>query len=55
MQEINKSLKENKESQEKITKQVKETFQTVQGLKAEIETIKKTQSKGMLEIEKLSK
>ena len=55
IQEINKSLKESKESQERTTKQMNETIQTIHGLKAELETIKKTQNEGMLEIEKLSK
>lgn len=34
---------------------MKKTIQTVQDLKTEIETIKKTQMEGMLEIEKLGK
>lgn len=49
MEEINKSLKEN---QEKAIKQVKETDQD---LKIETESIKKTQTKGTLEIENLGK
>ncbi|ERE87514.1 Transposase, L1 containing protein [Cricetulus griseus] len=57
IQEVNKSLKESKESQEKTTKQVKEALKTVQGMKAEIDTIKKTQTQneGMLELERLDK
>ncbi|ERE70014.1 olfactory receptor [Cricetulus griseus] len=48
MQEI----KESQKSQENTIKQLKET---VQDLKTELETIKKTQTGGMLEVEKLSK
>ncbi|ERE81613.1 Transposase, L1 containing protein [Cricetulus griseus] len=55
IQEINKSLKESNETQEKTTKQVKETLKTVQGMKAEIDTIKKTQNEAMLEMERLDK
>ncbi|ERE73838.1 Retroviral nucleocapsid protein Gag containing protein [Cricetulus griseus] len=40
---------------ERTTKQVKEALKTVQGMKAEIDTIKKTQNEGMLEIERLDK
>ncbi|MGE9805100.1 hypothetical protein ACQP3L_31445, partial [Escherichia coli] len=50
MQDINKYLKEN---QENTIKQLKETIQTVQDLKTEMDTIKKTQTEGMLEAEKL--
>ena len=48
MQEI----KESQKSQENTIKQLKET---VQDLKTELVTIKKTQTEGMLEMEKLSK
>ncbi|KAL6083568.1 hypothetical protein STEG23_000641 [Scotinomys teguina] len=47
-----KKLAENKESQEKVAKQMKKT---VQDLRIEIETIKKTQTEAMLEIEDLTK
>ena len=49
MKEINKSLKEN---QEKAIKQVKEM---IQDLKTKTETIRKTQTKGILEIENMGK
>ena len=49
LEEINKSLKEN---QEKTIKQVKEM---IKDLKTEIETIKKTQTKGMIEMETVRK
>ena len=49
MEEINKSLKEN---QEKALKQMEEM---IQDLKTEIETIKKTQMKGILEMENRGK
>ena len=52
MKEINKFLKESKESQDKTIKEVKGM---VQDLKAEIEAIKKTQIKGILEMENLGK
>ena len=52
MEEVNKF---HKDSQQKPIKQVKQTVWTVQNLKSEIEAIKKTQTKGMLEIENLSK
>ena len=54
LEETNKSLKETKENQEKkkTTKQMK---QTVQGLKSEIETIKKTQIKGIEDMENMGK
>ncbi|ERE81283.1 Transposase, L1 containing protein [Cricetulus griseus] len=55
IQEVNKSLKESKESQEKTTKQVKEALETVQDMKAEIDTVKKKQNEVMLEIERLDK
>lgn len=54
MEEINKSLKECQESQEK-NKQLQETNTTVQDLKMETEIIKKTQTKGNLEMENLDK
>ena len=49
---INNSLKE---IQENTTKQVMELNKTIQDLKREVETIKKTQSETMLEIETLGK
>ncbi|KAL6073605.1 hypothetical protein STEG23_027906 [Scotinomys teguina] len=52
LEEINKSLKQSQEKHEKAVKQVKET---VQDLKSEIETMKKTQTEEILEIENLSK
>ncbi|KAL6081948.1 hypothetical protein STEG23_002202 [Scotinomys teguina] len=52
LEEQTKKLEENKESQEKAIKQMKET---VQDLKIEIQTIKKIQSEGRLEIENLTK
>ncbi|ERE48349.1 Transposase, L1 containing protein [Cricetulus griseus] len=55
IQEINKSLKESKETQEKTSKQVKEALETVQSMKAELDTIKKTQNEVMLEMERLDK
>ncbi|MGE9640547.1 hypothetical protein ACQP3J_26140, partial [Escherichia coli] len=55
IQEINKSLKEAKETQDKTTKQVKEALETVQSMKAELDTIKKTQNEAMLEMERLDK
>ena len=55
IQEINKSLKESKETQEKTSKQVKEVLETVHSMKAEIDTIKKTQNEAMLEMERLDK
>ncbi|CAH7019633.1 AABR07072562.1 [Phodopus roborovskii] len=51
LEEMKRSLKERK-AKKKTIKQVKET---VQDLKTEIETIKKTQTEEMLEIEKLEK
>jgi len=50
--EINKSLKE---IQENTIRQVKEISKTVQDLKVEIETIKRTQTEGILEMENLGK
>ncbi|ERE73592.1 Transposase, L1 containing protein [Cricetulus griseus] len=55
IQEINKSLKESKEIQEKTSKQVKEALEIVQSMKAEIQTIKKTENETMLEMERLDK
>ena len=52
MEEINKSLKETQENQEKAIKQGKET---VQDLNIEIEVINKTQTEGTLEMENLGK
>ena len=49
LEEINKSLNEN---QEKTNKQVKQTIQTLKELKTETETIKKTQTKGIMVMEK---
>ncbi|KAL6030140.1 hypothetical protein STEG23_015549 [Scotinomys teguina] len=51
-EQTNKKLEENKESQEKAIKQMNNT---VQNLKIEIETIKKTQSEEKLETENLTK
>jgi vacuolar-type H+-ATPase subunit I/STV1 len=51
-EETQKSLKE---LQENTTKQVKELNKTIQDLKREVETIKKTQSETTLEIEILGK
>jgi esterase/lipase len=42
-----------KELQENMTKQVMELTKTIQDLKREVDTIKKTQSEAMLEIENL--
>jgi prefoldin subunit 5 len=50
--EVNNSLEE---IQENASKQVKELDKTIQDLKTEVETIKKSQSKTTLEIENLSK
>ncbi|KAL6093727.1 hypothetical protein STEG23_037213 [Scotinomys teguina] len=47
-----KKMEENKETQEKAIKQMKDT---VPDVKIEIESIKKTQSEGRLEIENLTK
>ncbi|ERE71915.1 epididymal-specific lipocalin-8-like protein [Cricetulus griseus] len=55
IQEINKSLKESKETQEKTSRQVKDVLETVQSMKAEIDTIKKTQNESMVEMERLDK
>ena len=51
-EEAQKSLKE---LQENTTKQVMEMNKTIQDLKREVDTIKKTQSEAMLEIENLGK
>jgi formyltetrahydrofolate synthetase len=51
-EKINKSLKE---IQKNTIKQVKEINKSVQDMKMEIETIKKTQTKPTLEIEKSRK
>jgi SMC interacting uncharacterized protein involved in chromosome segregation len=51
-EEAQKSLKE---LQEKTTKQVMELNKTIQDLKREVDTIKKTQSEATLEIETLGK
>ena len=51
-EEIQKSLKE---LQENTTKQVKELNKTIQDLKMEVETIKKSQRETTLEIENLGK
>jgi BMFP domain-containing protein YqiC len=51
-EETDKSLKE---IQENTIKQLKEINKTVQDLKMDIEVIKKIQSKGILEVEKLGK
>jgi DNA repair exonuclease SbcCD ATPase subunit len=51
-EEAQKSLKE---LQENTTQQVKELNKTIQDLKREVDTIKKTQSEAMLEIENLGK
>jgi hypothetical protein len=51
-EEAQKSLKE---LQENTTKQVMEMNKTIQGLKREVDTIKKTQSEATLEIETLGK
>jgi hypothetical protein len=50
--DINNSLKE---IQENTTKQVKELNKTIQDLKMDIETIKKSQSETILKIENLGK
>ena len=50
-----KTLKSLKKLQENTTKHVMELNNTIQDLKGEIETIKKTQSEAMLEIETLGK
>ena len=51
-EEAQKSLKE---LHENMTKQVMELNKTIQGLKREVDTIKKTQSEATLEIETLGK
>ncbi|ERE65931.1 GTPase IMAP family member 3-like protein [Cricetulus griseus] len=51
-EKTNQKIQEIKESQGNTIKQLKET---VQDLKTELETIKKTQTEGMLEVEELSK
>ena len=51
-EETQKSLKE---LQENTTKQVMELNKTIQDLKREVDTIKKTQSEATLEIETLGK
>ena len=55
MEEINKSLKERQENQEKTIKQVKKIVQIIPDLKIEIESIKKTQTEKILELENLDK
>ena len=50
MQELSKSFKEREEN---TIKRLKETIQTFQDVKIEIDTMKKTQNEGMLELEKL--
>ena len=60
MKNINNSLKEEnqkslKELQENITKQMMKLNKTIQDLKREVETIKKTQRETTLEIENLGK
>jgi esterase/lipase len=60
MKNINNSLKEEnqkslKELQENTSKQVKELNKTIQDLKVEVETIKKSQRETTLEIENLGK
>jgi F0F1-type ATP synthase membrane subunit b/b' len=52
LKETQKSLKE---LQENKSKQVKELNKTIQGLKLEVETIKKSQRETTLEIENLEK
>ena len=49
LEEINKSFKESREYHEKTTRQVKET---VQVLEIQIEAIQKTQTEGILNMEK---
>ena len=49
---INNSLKEIQESTGKQVEQVKELNKTIQDLKMEVETIKKSQKETSLEIEK---
>ena len=51
-EEMNKSLKDIKENQEKAIKQVMET---IQDLKTEMEVMKKTQTEGRLDMENLGK
>ncbi|MGU7598330.1 hypothetical protein, partial [Enterococcus faecalis] len=51
-EKTNQKMQEINESQENTIKQL---MGTVQDLKTELETIKKTQTEGMLEVEKLSK
>ena len=53
MEENNKSLEESQENQEKKT--IKQVKQTVQDLKIETETIRKTETVGILEMKNLSK
>ena len=50
-----KKKKNLKELKENTTKQVMELNKTIQDLKSEVDTIKKTQSKATLEIEYLGK
>ena len=52
IEEMNKSLKDTQENQEKAIKQVMETLQD---LKTEMEIMKKTQTKGWLDMENLGK
>ncbi|ERE73973.1 Transposase, L1 containing protein [Cricetulus griseus] len=55
-EDMRKSLKEMEEKTNQKIQDINKTLkETVQDLKTEIETIKKAQSKGMLEIEKLGK
>ena len=52
---MNKPLKDTQEKQEKQEKAIKQVRETVQDLKNEMEVMKKTQTKGRVEMENLGK
>ncbi|ERE73234.1 heterogeneous nuclear ribonucleoprotein C-like 1-like isoform 1 [Cricetulus griseus] len=54
-EKTNQKMQEIKESQKSQENTIKHLKETVQDLKTKLETIKKTQTEGMLEVEKLSK
>ncbi|ERE84459.1 GTPase IMAP family member 3-like protein [Cricetulus griseus] len=54
-EKMNQKMQEIKESQKSQENTIKQLKKTVQDLKTELDTIKKTQTEGMLEVEKLRK
>ena len=55
VEEVNKPLKDTQEKQEKQEKAIKQERETVQDLENEMGVMKKTQTKGRLEMENLGK